>query len=150
VTLATFPPSIVVTLSVPEDRFAAARAARALAKSVGLSPTTSLQIAVAVSELAANAVRHGGGGVVRLSIRAKPHPGIEVYVADRGLGRSPTEEDFVDGFSEQRMLGPDAPRRPGQGLGIGLGAVRRFMDEVRVIRPADGGHVIVAARWTER
>jgi anti-sigma regulatory factor (Ser/Thr protein kinase) len=87
---------------------------------------------------------------MRLCFKASPHPRVEIQTADRGPGMGEGEKEFADGYSEGRVIGPDAPRRRGQGLGVGLGTVRRLMDEVRITTDADGAHCIVAARWTER
>jgi serine/threonine-protein kinase RsbT len=141
---------ITISLSVHEDRFGLARVALKLGIRAGLSRKTALEISLAVAELATNAVRHGQGGTMRLRTTPAPRRGVEVFVVDRGPGLDAAGEAFVDGFSEGRRLGPDAPRRRGQGLGIGLGAVRRLMDEVHVERCLDGSHAIVARRWTDR
>ncbi len=141
---------LIVPLRVPEDRFAAAMAASASASRAGLSRKTALQVALAAAELAANAVRHGHGGQMRLCFKASPHPRVEIQTADRGPGMGKGEKEFADGYSEGRVIGPDAPRARGQGLGVGLGTVRRLMDEVRITTDADGAHCIIAARWTER
>jgi serine/threonine-protein kinase RsbT len=123
-------------------------AACAIATRAGLSRKAALQVALAAAELASNAVRHGGGGEMRIAVRTSPRAGVEVCVADAGPGIAAGGAAFSDGFSEGRRLGPDAPRRPGQGLGIGLGAVRRLMDDVRIVG-GGGAHCVIAARWSD-
>jgi serine/threonine-protein kinase RsbT len=144
------PPVTTVPVRLLEDRFAAARTAYTLSTEAGFSRTTGLEVALAVSELAGNAALHGGGGELRLTLRRTPRLWIEVRASDRGPGLGGGGEDFSDGFSEGRRIGPDAPRMRGHGLGAGLGAVLRLMDEVRVVRGADGRCQILARRWTDR
>jgi anti-sigma regulatory factor (Ser/Thr protein kinase) len=63
------------------------------------------------------------------------------------MGPGFAQSAFADGFSEGRLIHPDDPRKRGQGLGIGLGTVRRLMDDVEVRHGTGGGFVIVARRW---
>ena len=134
----------VCTFAREEDRFACAHDAVREAQHLGFSRTAAIEIAVAVAELVSNAVRHAGGGTLVVRRVTTPHIGVEVVVRDRGPGI--IARAFEDGFSEGRLLGPDAPRRVGQGLGVGLGAVRRLTDDLRTF-PLDVGVVVVARKW---
>jgi serine/threonine-protein kinase RsbT len=133
-----------------EDRFWCAREAARCAEHAGLPPIAAREVSIAVAELVGNAVRHAGGGVLTIRPIAHPAVGLEVTVTDEGPGLVRAEDVFTDGFSEGRVLDAGAPRRPGQGLGLGLGAVRRLMDEVEVRAGGRGGVVIVARRWSAR
>jgi len=63
------------------------------------------ELAILVSELAENALRHGGGGELSLvRISGERGQGIEVICSDRGPGFNP-EAAFADGFSTVGSLG---------------------------------------------
>lgn len=94
-------------------------AVRALGARLGLPEVAVGALAIVVSELATNQLRHARDGVIALRpVERAGVPGIEVVAADRGPGIRDAGE-IVDG----------APR-PGGGLGIGLSGVQRQADEV--------------------
>lgn len=94
-------------------------AARSLGERLGLPEVAVGSLAIVVSELATNQLRHARYGVIALRpvVRAGV-PGVEVVAADQGPGIRDAGE-VVDG----------APR-VGGGLGIGLSGVQRQADEV--------------------
>jgi serine/threonine-protein kinase RsbT len=93
-------------------------------------------VALAVSELAMNLVRYAaGGGIVLSPVEGLPGPGVQVESYDHGPGIADLDRAFEDGFSTAG------------GLGSGLPAVRRLMDEVDIETGA-GGTLIVARKWS--
>jgi serine/threonine-protein kinase RsbT len=124
-----------VKLSNHNDRHAAAAVARQQARMAGLSLHESHEVALCVAELASNAIRHAGGGEVRLQRVDEPYPALEVVVSDRGPGLS----------EERAFAEPKELRVAGDGLGSGLAAVRRLMTSIE-IRPRPGGGTEVVAR----
>lgn len=93
-------------------------AARSLGARLGFSEEAVGALAIVVSELATNQLRHARGGAIALRpIERGGVPGIEVVAADRGPGLCNPGES-VDGTPS-----------PG-GLGIGLSGVQRQADEV--------------------
>lgn len=117
------------------DRFVAASKAVDFATQCGASKQAAWEIGTAVAELVSNAVKHGGGGAVTLSLRVGPPLAFHVTVRDSGQGFpvTPTEPD------PNRW----AFRSAGQGLGVGLEGVRRLMDEVHITsRPGEGATVV--------
>jgi serine/threonine-protein kinase RsbT len=132
-----------------DDRFWCAGEARRMSAELGFDSIAQGEIAVSVAELVANAAKHAGQGSLELSIIDEPRLGVRVVVEDNGPGLSDPEMAVVDGYSEGRRLSPDSPRLPGQGLGVGLGAVVRFMSHVDIQNLPDKGVRIVAVRWLD-
>jgi serine/threonine-protein kinase RsbT len=92
-------------------------------------------VALAVSELAANLVRYAEAGEVVLSpTTGSRGEGVEIESRDLGPGIANLELALRDGFST------------GGGLGNGLPAVRRLMDEFEISSPSSGTR-IVARKW---
>jgi serine/threonine-protein kinase RsbT len=125
-----------VKLSNHSDRHAAAAIARGYARELGLSERESHEVALCVAELASNAVRHAGGGELRLHSVDDPFPALAVVVSDRGPGLDP----------HHALTSPEAPRLPGESLRSGLAAVRRLMTNVDVRSRPGGGTEIVALK----
>jgi serine/threonine-protein kinase RsbT len=162
VTRAT-PPRFSIPVTREEDRFACAAEGSHIARWAGLSERAQHELAIAIAELVSNAVRHGGGGSI--SIRALredlPAPakdwrwGVEVIVRDSGPGLDPKKlvldlEESGPKSDRSPPSGPGLrtmPRLPGQGLGLGLGAVYRLMSSVTVRSTPGVGTEIVAIKW---
>ena len=96
-------------------------------RSHGLDATRARELAIAASELVVNAVRHAGGGVMELRLR---DGAVELCVRDEGPGIPNVDAALRDGWSRGRALLPCDSRR--HGLGSGLGAVARLMDDLEV------------------
>jgi hypothetical protein len=96
------------------------------------------RLALIVSELATNLVKHGGGG--ELIVRAlRDAPIVQVLALDRGQGMASVDDCFRDGYSTAGSAG------------TGLGAVRRLASRVDVYSRHGAGTAIVAeVEATER
>ncbi len=124
-----------VRLDEEADVAAAARVARDLAVACGLAPVESQHVATAVSEVATNAVRYGGGGSVELAPRERGgRRGIEVVVRDAGPGIADVAVALREGVST------------GGSLGLGLPGARRLMDDFAITSGPEGT-VVTMARW---
>jgi serine/threonine-protein kinase RsbT len=111
------------------------REARGLATAVGFDRTEAEAIVLAVSELAANLVRYAPGGEVRVEPCAHDTDrGITICSCDSGPGIADVELALRDGYST------------GGGLGSGLPAVRRLMDDFKLTTSSAGTH-IEARKW---
>jgi serine/threonine-protein kinase RsbT len=139
-------PSFTLPVKREEDRFACAAEGVRIARWAGLPERAQQEIAIAIAELVSNAVRHAGGGEIEIralrgqDAKGQPRKGVEVIVRDSGPGFDPKL------FTEESAPS-QTPRLPGQGLGIGLGAVQRLMSTV-VVRSAPGiSTEIVATKW---
>lgn len=105
---------------------------RGVAAACGLDTQSQARVALAVTEAAANALIHGGGGTAEF--RTAPRTGdcgasLEVVVSDRGAGTADLE-------SKLRAAAPDA----------GLGLIRQAAETVSAA-PARGGGTAVVMGW---
>src|SRR5690348_16535430 len=74
--------------------------ARQYAAKIGFSVQDSEEIALAVTELASNLVRHAGGGTIRLtSLASGERQGMQIESEDHGPGIGDTELALTDGYS---------------------------------------------------
>ncbi len=127
------------------DRFACASHARAFGRDAGMSARRSEELALAVAELASNVARHAVDGTIELRRRDTVRPMVEVVCRDRGPGIEDADAARRDGFSAGRDLAPDAPRVAG--LGLGLGAIERLVDELRIESTVGVGTTVTARKW---
>jgi serine/threonine-protein kinase RsbT len=132
-----------LAVAAPADAARARRAARALAGRLGFGTAAAEEVALAVSELATNLVRYARGGEIVLAAVGATAPagaagggvaGVHVESIDRGPGIANLAQAMEDGYST------------GGGLGGGLPAVRRLMDEF-VITSDPAGTRVVARKW---
>jgi anti-sigma regulatory factor (Ser/Thr protein kinase)/serine/threonine protein phosphatase PrpC len=92
-------------------------------KQTGFSDIASGEVAIMITELVTNVLRHGGGKGAFLMCRIKDadlNTGIEFWCCDAGKGFSNLEKVKQDGYTNARSLG------------IGLGAIQRFSDEFQI------------------
>jgi serine/threonine-protein kinase RsbT len=109
----------------------ARRAARLLARGLHFNLEEAEVVALVVSELASNLVRHATRGEIKVVPLDGPRgTGIEVTSHDRGPGIADIKAALSDGFSTAG------------GLGSGLGSVRRLMDEFEVSSGVAGTNVV--------
>ncbi|MFH1532923.1 MAG: ATP-binding protein [Pseudomonadota bacterium] len=119
------------------DVVIARRAARDLARDAGLGIADQTRLATAVSELARNALQHGGGGLCTL--RQATENGqvvIGVELEDGGPGIEDVELAMTDGYST------------GLGMGAGLPGTRRLMDDLSI--DSQPGHTVICASMRRR
>lgn len=94
------------------------------------------KMVTAASELARNAVHHGGGGVARLGVvTSGPGTGVRVVIEDDGPGIPDVERAMQDGFST------------GGGLGLGLGGARRLVPDFALHTVRGHGTRVTITAW---
>jgi serine/threonine-protein kinase RsbT len=109
---------------------------RNLARQLGLSIVDQTKIVTAVSELARNAVVHGGGGSLRCEIvTSDGKQGLRLTVSDEGPGIADLNLAMKDGWTS------------GSGLGIGLPGARRLVNEFHITSERGRGTTVVVTRW---
>ncbi len=120
------------------DALHACREARRLAASLGFTAGDVERIALSAVELAANLAFYARDGVLQLS-RHEDERGVAIQLESRDSG--PGIEDLAlamqDGYSTRG------------GLGGGLPAVRRLMDDFSITSSSDGTE-IAARKWIRR
>jgi serine/threonine-protein kinase RsbT len=112
----------------------AVRTARSAADRLGFDRIGAESVALAASELARNLLRYATDGV--LTIRDLADRGLELESTDAGPGIGDVALALADRHST------------GQGLGDGLGAVKRLMTEFE-ISTSPTGTCIKARRWPD-
>jgi anti-sigma regulatory factor (Ser/Thr protein kinase) len=111
-------------------------AALALASRLEFPEARAGDLALAVTEAAANLHKHATQGAMLLRIgRDGGHPGIEMVTIDAGPGVQDTGAALRDGHSTAGSLG------------IGLGAIRRLADFTDLFSVPGHGTVLVARFW---
>jgi anti-sigma regulatory factor (Ser/Thr protein kinase) len=118
----------------------ARRTARSLADIMGFSPQACEEIALSVTELATNLVKHAHGGVLTLLPTSDPsgRVGLEIQSRDEGPGIADVEQAIGDRFSTSGTRGN------------GLGAVNRLMDELEInSKPGRGTRILCRKRLRE-
>ena len=109
----------------------ARRHAVALGERCGLDETESGRLALVVTELGTNLLKHADGG--RLLVTARPERGeVEVMSIDDGPGIEDVARSMDDGFST------------GGTSGTGLGAVRRLSQDFDLHSSMPEGTIVVA------
>lgn len=107
----------------------ARRAALALAESIGFDAVTAGRLALVVTELGTNVVKHGGGGELIVALAGQ---GIDVLALDRGPGMADVAACMADGYSTSGTAGN------------GLGAVRRLTQQFHVASWPSRGTAVLA------
>lgn len=126
----------VVDLERSEDVLKARQRARALAVEAGFGLVDQTKIVTAVSELARNAVSHGGGGTATLEVVANgARKGLRIVFCDEGPGIADVEQALRDGYTTAG------------GLGLGLGGARRLMNDFEISSRPGSGTTVTVARW---
>jgi anti-sigma regulatory factor (Ser/Thr protein kinase) len=91
-----------------------------LAARAGYNETEAGRVAIVVTELAQNLIRHGGGGEILAAADPLRPAGLEIMALDRGPGMADVAACLRDGYST------------GGTSGNGLGAVKRLANEVLI------------------
>lgn len=120
---------LVMRCASVADRLACGAEAMAFGRAHGLDSRRAGELTLCVAELLSNAVRHGGGaGVLEMAL-LEERGEIEVVVRDQGGGIESPADAMRDGWSRGRQREAGEVR---EGLGIGLGAVRRLADSMSI------------------
>lgn len=128
--------SEVLRLQASEDIVRARQAVRAWMVERGFGLVDQTKMVTAASELARNAMDHGGGGTMRMEALVDGgRRGIRLVFEDHGPGIPDMALAMQDGFS---TVG---------GLGLGLGGAKRLVNEFAIhSQPGEGTRVAVT-RW---
>ncbi len=126
-----------VEVAGEHDIWLAVGTGSSLARALGFDEADRARIETVVSELAHNLLLHGGGGRITISpVCEGRRTGIRVCAVDTGPGIYDVTEALRDGYTT------------GDGLGIGLGVVRRMMDDFAIRSHPGWGTVISATCWS--
>jgi serine/threonine-protein kinase RsbT len=111
---------------------------RVVASKTGLSLVDQTKLVTAASELARNALVHGGGGTAHLEVTtsAGGRAGVRIAFTDEGPGIADLDLALTDGWTT------------GSGLGLGLSGARRLVDEFELTSKPGGGTSVVVVKWS--
>ena len=109
---------------------------RELTLSLGFSLVEQTKMVTAASELARNALDHGGGGKVQLQVLNNDmRRGLKLTFIDEGPGIQDLEQALRDGFST------------GNGMGLGLSGAKRLANEFEIESAPGKGTKVMITRW---
>lgn len=118
------------------DVVAARTQARNLAGTIGFDAIDQARIAIVTSELARNVVLHAHCGEVVLEQVVRDHEvGLQIVCEDQGPGIADLDLVFKNGQTVDR------------GLGLGLHAARRLMDQFEIQSKVGRGTTVVVCKW---
>jgi serine/threonine-protein kinase RsbT len=118
------------------DVVAARHGVREWAREIGLTVLDLTKVVTAASELARNAVIHGGGGVMCLQmVRQTNRDGLRMTFSDRGPGIPEIDRAMEDGYSTAK------------GMGVGLPGAKRLVNEFDLASTPGEGTSITIVRW---
>ena len=111
---------------------------RVAAADSGLSLVDQTKVVTAASELARNALVHGGGGTARVELVTADsgRKGVRIGFTDDGPGIPDINNALTDGWTT------------GDGLGLGLSGARRLVDEFELISQPGSGTSVVVVKWS--
>ena len=125
-------------IEVSDDIVRVRQQVRAAAAACGLSLVDQTKVITAASEIARNALVHGGGGSARIESATSPagRAGVRITFTDSGPGIPDVGLALTDGWSS------------GNGLGLGLSGARRLVDEFKLETEPGAGTSVVVAKWS--
>lgn len=118
------------------DVVAARLGVRDWARLIGLTVLDLTKVVTAASELARNALIHGGGGTMQLQVVSQgERKGLRATFSDRGPGIPELDLAMQDGYTS------------GGGMGIGLPGAKRLVNEFALATEPGGGTSVTILRW---
>lgn len=120
-----------------EDIVRMRQAVRERAVALGFGLVDQTKIVTAASELARNALLHGGGGdaeIVEIG-DGRGKTGLKLVFDDQGPGIADIALALKDGYTS------------GNGLGLGLGGARRLVSEFAIESAVGNGTRVTIVRW---
>ncbi len=123
------------------DSYSAVAVARQAGRAVGFATAARGAVAIAAGELATNIARHAQQGVIRIYAGDRY---VKIVAEDHGPGIADVDAALRDGHSRGRQLAADDPHD--EGMGCGLGSVRRLMDVLEIQSAPGAGTCVVAIK----
>src|SRR5262245_43422170 len=125
-----------LALTTSEHVVMVRQAVRQRAVEMGFSLVDQTKIVTAASELARNALMHGGGGrAVMEMVSDGSRRGLRLAFEDQGPGIADVQLAMKDGYSTAG------------GLGLGLSGAKRLSNEFAISSTPGGGTRVVITRW---
>lgn len=120
-----------------EDLMRIRQMVRTWAIEIGFSLVEQTKFVTAASEIARNALVHGGADATAhlAEIANDERIGLQLVIEDRGKGIVDIPQALVDGYTTAK------------GMGLGLGGAKRLVDEFAIVSQAGQGTRITLVRW---
>jgi serine/threonine-protein kinase RsbT len=119
-----------------QDIVLARQMVRKLSQEVAFSLVDQTKMVTAASELARNALVHGGGGELLWEVlREGDKKGVRLAFIDNGPGIANLELAMMDGWTS------------GGGLGMGLSGAKRLVNEFDLESKVGAGTCVTITRW---
>jgi serine/threonine-protein kinase RsbT len=132
----TAPSADRLPISASEHIVIVRQAVRRRAVELGFSLVDQTKIVTAASELARNALQHGGGGQATIEIISDgSRRGLRLVFEDQGPGIADIAQAMRDGYSTDG------------GLGLGLSGAKRLSNEFAITSAPGAGTRVVITRW---
>jgi serine/threonine-protein kinase RsbT len=126
----------VLAIRTSTDVVMVRQSVRALAAQIGFSLVDQTKIVTAASELARNALEHGGGGSAKVEVVTQGiRKGIRMIFEDKGPGIPDVKLAMTDGYTT------------GSGMGLGLSGSKRLVSELNVVTKVGEGTSVTATKW---
>jgi serine/threonine-protein kinase RsbT len=126
----------MLPLKTSNDVVIARQKVRQLAVELRFSLVDQTKLVTAASELARNALDHGGGGTMEVEVlNSGARTGLRLVFEDQGPGIPDIEQALKDGFTT------------GSGMGLGLGGSKRLVNEFSIESAVGKGTKITVTRW---
>ena len=123
----------VVGVTDPSAAAEVRRRATALAATLGFDEADVGRVAIVVTEVATNLIKHAGGGeILGRAVVKGTRSSLEILALDRGPGIGSVDAALRDGYSSAGSAG------------TGLGAIRRASSEFDIYSTRGGGTAILA------
>ena len=125
-----------VAITSSSDIVKVRQVVRTWSVSLGFTLVEQTKMVTAASELARNALEHGGGGQVRLEVlQNELRQGLKLTFLDEGPGIADVQQALRDGFTT------------GTGMGLGLSGARRLSNEFSIQSTVGEGTRVTIVRW---
>lgn len=109
---------------------------REMTAHIGFGLVEQTKLVTAASELARNALVHGGGGQMECTaVTTGGTRGLRLVFSDQGPGIADLEQALSDGYTS------------GEGLGMGLGGARRLVHEFSIDSRRGVGTTVAVTSW---
>lgn len=128
--------SDLLEIAMDSDTVRVRQTVRIWCEQIGINGVDQTKMVTAASELARNALVHGGGGTVRLeAVEEEGRPGLRLTFEDHGPGIPDIELALQNGYTTRG------------GLGLGLGGARRLVNEFQIDSRLGEGTRVTIVRW---
>ena len=119
-----------------EDVTSVRQTVRSHAVTLGFSLVEQTKLVTAASELARNALEHGGGGYMELEhVTDRARRGLKLTFVDEGPGIPDINLAMKDGYTSA------------SGLGLGLGGAKRLSNDFSIESTVGKGTRVAITRW---